>query len=62
MRQPKIDSKVSRQKHHREVNGPDYVQLNHSEFPDKYCSLVHSLQDCIQDIGLFGCREQTQTE
>ena len=32
---------------------PDDIQLNHSELPEHYSDLVHSLQDCVKDIGLW---------
>ena len=31
----------------------DDTQLNHSELPENYSDLVHSLQDCVKDIGLW---------
>ena len=31
----------------------DNTQLHHSEFLKNYSDLVHSLQDCVKDIGLW---------
>ena len=32
---------------------PDDIQLNHSELPENYSDLLHSLQDCVKDTGLW---------